>query len=232
MRLMTTKPVKTVVYLRTSTTDQRLGIDAQQTMVDRFHKERGWTHVRTFTEHESGKNVERAELDKAIRHARRVGAIVVVAKLDRLARNSGFLSKLIQGDVPIFFCDLPQVDGSPASKFIVRVMGDVAELERDLISQRTKDALAELKKQGKVLGNPANLTPESRLKGSKAGAAKRRANAIEHQADIAEIALGRKKEGSSLRQTAAWLNEEGYAAPKGGRWSASQVGRVLRRLPK
>ena len=144
-----------------------------------------------------------------------------------------FLMRLVEGDVPIIFGDIRQVDGSATSKFVVRMMASVAELERaGLISERTKAALAELKKQGKTLGTPANLTNESRLKGSKKAAMNRIARAMEHQADIAEIAVHRKTEGSSLRQTAMFLNNEGYPAPRGGRWSAPQVGRVLKRLPK
>jgi DNA invertase Pin-like site-specific DNA recombinase len=229
---MNTTRTKIVPYLRTSTTDQRLGIDAQQTTVDRIARDGPYEIARTFTEHESGKDVSRVELDKALRHARRIGAILVVAKLDRLSRDSQFLMKLVDGDVPIIFGDIKQVDGSATSRFMVQMMANVAELERGLISERTRDALAELKKQGKKLGTPANLTNEARLKGSRKAALKRTAKAIDHQADIAEIALGRKKDGSSLRQTARWLNEEGYPAPKGGRWVASQVGRILKRLSR
>lgn len=223
---------KIVAYRRTSTDDQRLGIVAQEATLNRIATERQCDIVRTFTEHESGGDVARVELDKAIRHARRINAYLVVAKLDRLARDSTFLMKLHDGDVPLIFGDLPDIDGSPASRLMVQMMANIAEFERRRIGERTKEALAQLKAQGRKLGTPANLTNEAHLKGSKKAAAKRVAKAVEDQADIAEVGSKMRAEGRSLRQIAAYLNEEGYVTRKGGRWSPSQVLRVLRRLPK
>jgi DNA invertase Pin-like site-specific DNA recombinase len=223
---------KIVAYRRTSTDDQRLGIVAQEATLNRIATERNCEIVRTFTEHESGGDIARVELDKAMRHARRINAYLVVAKLDRLARDSTFLMKLHDGDVPLIFGDLPDVDGSPASRLMVQMMANIAEFERRRIGERTKEALAQLKRQGVKLGTPANLTREARLKGSKSASAKRVARAIEDQSDIAEIAIQMKSEGSTLHQIAAHLNDEGYATRKNGKtgWSASQVRRVLKRL--
>jgi DNA invertase Pin-like site-specific DNA recombinase len=223
---------KIVAYRRTSTDDQRLGIVAQEATLKRIAIERRCDIVRTFTEHESGGDVERIELDKAIRHARRINAYLVVAKLDRLARDSTFLMTLHDGDVPLIFGDLPDVDGSPASRLMVQMMANIAEFERRRIGERTKEALAELKKRGVRLGTPANLTDEARLRGSKSAAAKRVAKAIDDQSDIAAVALRMQGEGGTLRQIAAHLNDEGYVARKGGSWKPNQVRRVLRRLPK
>lgn len=223
---------KIVAYRRTSTDDQRLGIVAQEATLNRIATERHCDIVRTFTEHESGGDIARVELDKAIRHARRINAYLVVAKLDRLARDSTFLMKLHDGDVPLIFGDLPDIDGSPASRLMVQMMANIAEFERRRIGERTKEALAALKAQGRKLGTPANLTNEARLKGSKKAAMKRIAKAIDDQTDIAEVAVKMRAENASLPQIAAYLNEEGYVTRKGGRWGPTQVLRVLRRLPK
>jgi hypothetical protein len=86
--------------------------------------------------------------NKAIRHARRVGAALLVAKLVQLARDSQFLIKVYGGDVPIIFGDLPEIDGSAASRMFVQVMASVAEFERRRIGERTKEVLAALKGKG------------------------------------------------------------------------------------
>jgi DNA invertase Pin-like site-specific DNA recombinase len=225
---------KIVAYRRTSTDDQRLGIVAQEATLNRIAAEKHCDIVRTYTEHESGGDNARIELDKAIRHARRINAFLVVAKLDRLARDQTFLMRLHDGDVPIIFGDLPEIDGSAASRVSLQLMASIAEFERRRIGERTKEALAELKKRGVKLGTPANLTDEARLRGSKSAAAKRVLKAIDDQSEIAEVALRMKGEGGSLRQIAAHLNEEGYATRKGGKkgWTPSQVLRVLKRLSK
>ena len=102
---------KLVAYYRTSTDDPKLGIEAQKATAARVSETTGCKAEKVFTEHESGGNNDRVELDKAIRCARRIGATLVVAKLDRLPRDSAFLMKLSGGDVPILFGDMPEVDG-------------------------------------------------------------------------------------------------------------------------
>jgi DNA invertase Pin-like site-specific DNA recombinase len=223
------KPTKIVAYLRTSTDDQRLGIDAQQMTLDRIGRDRGSDIVRTYVEHESGGNCARPELDKAIRHARRIGAVVVVAKLDRLARDSGFLLKLYDGNVPIVFGDLPEIDGSAAGRLMVQMMANIAEFERRRIGERTREALAALKAQGRQLGTPANLTQEARQKGARQAALSRTARAVEEMADVAAVVGPMREQGRSLRQIALHLNEEGYVTRKGTAWTATQVLRIARR---
>src|SRR5262249_35046888 len=109
------KPAQIVGYLRTSTDDQLLGIDAQRATLHRIAAERRAELARTSTEHEPGGHPERPDLEKPTRPARRINAALVVAKLDRLARDARFLLQLYDGNVPIIFGDLPEIDGSAAS---------------------------------------------------------------------------------------------------------------------
>lgn len=227
---MSPKRTKIVAYLRTSTDDQRLGIDAQQATLERIARERECSIVRTFVEHESGGDCTRPELDKAMRHAGRINAYLVVAKLDRLARDSIFLQQLYKSGVAIIFGDLPEVDGSAASIFMVQSMASVAEFERNRIGERTREALAALKARGVRLGTPRNLTQAAREKGARAAAAQRVAKAREQMADIASIVRPMRAAGASLRQIAAHLNDEGYVTRKGATWTPTQVSRVLRRM--
>jgi DNA invertase Pin-like site-specific DNA recombinase len=219
-----------VAYLRTSTGDQKLGIDAQEETVKRIARERSCEIVRWFIEHESGGNNERLELDKTIRHARRVGALLVVAKLDRLARDSSFLMRLYDGDVPLLFGDLPEIDGSAASRLMVQMMANIAEYERRRIGERTREALAQLKAKGVTLGTPRNLTTEGRLKGTRRAAQARTAQALEEMTDVAAIATEMRRQGATMQDVADRLNAEGFVTRKGAAWNRVQIKRVLDRL--
>lgn len=220
---------KLVAYKRTSTDDQRLGIEAQDQKLRQIATERRGQIVKTFVEHESGGDNTRPELDKAIRHARRIKAVLVVAKLDRLARDATFLMRLYDGNVPIVFGDLPDIDGSPASRLMVQMMANIAEFERRRIGERTKDALAMLKAKGVKLGTPGNLHQPGRLKGARKAASKRTAVAIDEMADVAEVASTMRAEGASLDKIADALNSDGFTTRQGKSWSATQVKRVLDR---
>jgi DNA invertase Pin-like site-specific DNA recombinase len=231
-----TATCRLVGYRRTSTDDQKLGILAQDETLARIARERGCDLVRVFTEHESGGNCERIELDRAIKYARRVGAVLVVAKLDRLARDSNFLMRLYDGNVGIIFGDLPEIDGSAASRFMLQSMSNVAEFERRRIGERTKEALAQLKAKGVKLGAARpecrNLTQAAREKGASKAAQNRTARAVEEMTDVATIAIAMRKEGASLREIAAELDRQGILTRQGGDWNAVQVSRVLDRADR
>jgi DNA invertase Pin-like site-specific DNA recombinase len=218
-----------VAYLRTSTDDQLLGIDAQRATLHRIAKERAGRIIKTFTEHESGGDDTRPELRKAMHHALSKKAVLVVAKLDRLARDSKFLMSLYDSSVPIIFGDLPEVDGSAASRLIIQIMASVAEFERKRIGERTKEALAMLKAKGVKLGKPENLDHAGRIKGARKAGKARNAKAVEAMGWIAERAVELKETGLSLAAVAATLNDEEVCAREGGKWSATQVKRVLDR---
>ena len=236
-------PHTIVGYLRTSTEDQLLGVDAQRDRLGEIARRKRCAIAQVFTEHESGANNDRPELDRAIRLARRLRATLVVAKLDRLARDQQFLMRLIDGNVPILFGDLEDVDPStPEGRIMLQVFGAFAEFERRRIGARTREALKVLKDRGVPLGASRpecrNLTAEARARGAAAAARVRTARAIEEQSDVAEIAAEKRAEGLSLRRIADHLNAEGYPTRNGsvpdpdtrkGGWSAAQVKRVLDR---
>jgi DNA invertase Pin-like site-specific DNA recombinase len=242
------RPTRIVGYLRTSTDDQLLGIDAQEDRLGDIARRNSCNIDQVFIEHESGGNNERPELDRAIRLARRLRATLVVAKLDRLARDQQFLMRLVDGDVPIIFGDLEDVDvTTPEGRMMLQVFGTFAEFERRRIGSRTREALKVLRARGVPLGasNPKcrNLTAEARAQGSRSSARASRARAIEEQSDVAAIAARKRAEGLSLRRIAAHLNAEGYPTRDGsvlttdpetgrfrGGWSAVQVKRVLDRI--
>lgn len=222
---------KIVAYRRTSTEDQQLGIDGQDATLLRISQDKGCPIVKSFTEHESGGNNERPELDKAIRYARRIGATLVVAKLDRLARDQAFLLKLVDGDVPILFGDLPEVDGrTPEGRAMIQMMAMFAEFERRRIGTRTKEALAALKAQGVKLGTPRNLKYEDRIKGAKISAQRSHQKAIDQMSDAYEVARPMRDEGATLQDIADHLNEQEYMTARGSRWTAAQVLRLLARV--
>lgn len=237
------KPTKIVGYLRTSTDDQLLGIEAQRARVEEIAREKGCTRDREYIEHESGGDNARPQLSHAIRRARRMKAYLVVAKLDRLSRDQQFLMALVDGNVPIIFGDVPDMDFTSAvGRANLQMLSMFAEFERRCIGDRTRAALAVLKARGVALGasNPRcrNLSDEARGKGSQVSARGARERAVEEQSDIAEIAAAKRAEGLSLRKIAAYLNAEGYPTREGseadpetgqGGWSACQVLRVLRR---
>ena len=139
------------------------------------------------------------------------------------------LLRLYDSGVPIIFGDLPEVDGSTASRLIIQMMANIAEFERRRIGERTKEALAELKAQGVQLGTPENLKQEHRLKGAAISAQKRRESAVDQMSDIAAIAVPMRREGRSLAEIANYLNENEYLTRNGGARAPTQVKRVLDR---
>jgi DNA invertase Pin-like site-specific DNA recombinase len=219
-----------VTYYRVSTKQQSLGLEAQEEVVRNFLNGGDWKMVATFTEKESGKKNDRPALKEALRMCRIHNATLIVAKLDRLARDAGFLKTIVKdsGEAGVIFCDLPQTEG-PAGKFLIGMMAEVAELEAGLISARTKAALAVAKKNGAVLGRRTGTCISAyAARGTRASAQVRRAKAEKRSADILPVIEAIRGEGkTSLRAIAAGLNERGIGTAWGGEWAATQVGRIL-----
>jgi DNA invertase Pin-like site-specific DNA recombinase len=214
-----------VAYYRVSTDRQGksgLGLEAQREDVQRYLDGGSWSLAAEVTEVESGKRNDRPELDRALGLCRLYGATLVVAKLDRLARNVAFISKLMESGVDFVAVDFPQ-----ANRLTVHILAAVAEHEAAMISARTKAALNAAKARGVKLGNPANLS--NRLDGSAKGNAAKAAKAAKRAADLLPLILPMKTDGVSLRQIADGLNRCGVPAPRGGEWSAVAVKRILDR---
>jgi DNA invertase Pin-like site-specific DNA recombinase len=222
-----------VSYLRVSTAGQGrsgLGVEAQRLAVETYLNGGKWTLVKEFVEIESGKRSDnRPELAKALSLCRAHRAALVVAKVDRLARSQGFLSRILEAGVDVRFCDLPQIEG-PTGRFLLQSMMSVAELEAGMISARTKAALAASKARGKTLGGFRGRA------GTSADLAKARAArsaTADSQADALAPILARidPTGASSLRVVAAQLAAEGVPTPSGrGEWTAKAVSRLRDRL--
>lgn len=223
-----------IAYRRVSTARQGvsgLGLEAQDAAVASYAQSSGAMLLRAYSEVETGKRADRPELAKALADCKRSRATLVIAKLDRLARNARFLLTLIESGVDVAFCDLPSVPPGAVGKFLLTQMAAVAELEAGLISERTKAALAAYKARGGRLG--AARPGAHRLTGGANDKAARRAgevsaaNAQAAYADLASDIAGMRAEGLSLRQIAGRLNAEGHTTRRGRAWNAVQVQRVL-----
>lgn len=223
-----------VTYLRVSTARQGengLGIEAQRQAVDAYVRRFGPSArvLAEYVEVESGKKADRPKLRDAMEHARLAGARLVIAKLDRLSRNLHFLTGLKNAGVDFVAADIPD-----ANALTVHILAAVAEHERDMISARTKAALAVAKerraREGKRLGNPNGA---AHLKGLGNGAA---VAAITGKADAqAERLRGilERIEAEGIVTAlgiAKALNERGILSPRGGAWSATTVQRLRARL--
>jgi DNA invertase Pin-like site-specific DNA recombinase len=197
-----------------------------------YAKTSGGAILRTYTEIETGKRADRPELAKALADCRRSRTTLVIAKLDRLARNARFLLALIESGVDAAFCDLPTVPPGAIGKFLLTQMAAVAELEAGLISERTKAALAAYKARGGVLGSAR--PGAHRLKGGANQKAAKRAGeaatalAKDAYADLAPIIARMRGEGLSLRTIAEQLNVRGHTTRWNAKWNHVQVARVSR----
>ncbi|MFY0635264.1 MAG: recombinase family protein [Vannielia sp.] len=226
----TVPSLKFVAYERVSTARQGrsgLGLEAQRKAIDEFAASRHAQVIARFTEVESGKLNDRPELDQALTLARLTGTTLVIAKLDRLSRNAAFLLTLRDSGVRFLAVDMPE-----ANDLTVGIMSLVAQQEREAISRRTREALAAAKARGVKLGNP-NGAAALRLAGE-GGVALRATvthNADEFAAGLADVVAQIRAEGHvSLRAIAAELNGRGVLTRRGGRWQASNVRGLLRRL--
>lgn len=214
---------KIVAYFRVSTQKQGasgLGLEGQRACVTDYARRTDSKIVSEFTEVESGKKNNRVQLAAAIAEAKKTGSVLVIAKLDRLARNAGFIFTLKEAGVNFAACDIPE-----ANTLTVGIFAVLAQHEAELISSRTKSALAAKKARGEKLGTPANLTTAAREKGREAHSR----NAANNQNTITAKGYAKLlRDGNvTLRQIADTLNAEGFKTPRGGQFSAVQVARLL-----
>lgn len=179
---------------------------------------RGVEPFEAFTEIESGRKTdsERPELAKAIEACRLYRARLVVAKLDRLARNAYFLHQLKASGIEFVCCDMPD-----ANHLTIAILAAVAEDEARRISERTKAALAARRARGKPLGNPANLKRQD--EGRRAGTLARQARAYARALEVAPVIESLHAAGHSLRGIAGELARRGIPTARGGQWTAGRV---------
>lgn len=219
-----TSGMNAVTYIRVSDPKQGrsgLGLEAQTAAVGQFVRSHGLHVVAEFREVETGTNKrKRPELRRALEAARREGAVLLIARIDRLARNVAFIANLMEARVPFVAVDMPDVDD-----LTIHVLAAVAEKEAKRISSTTKEALSAARARGVKLGNPQNLTPEAREKAWRANTLA----AVEAYARVAGYIRLMRKGGLSLRAIAAILNDEGHRTRQGKHWTAVQVSNVLRR---
>lgn len=216
---------KCIAYLRVSTQRQGangLGIEAQRHAVAQHVARIGGSVVAEFVEVESGKKADRPQLESALKECRLRGAVLVVAKLDRLARNVAFIAKLMDGGVDFVACDLPQ-----ASRLTLHIMAAMAEHEREQISQRTKAALAAAKRKGKKLGGVrpgGGWRGDAHRQGTKANVLKANSYAAQLKEVLDDIGP------LSLPKVAAALTARGIRTPRGATWTPTAVKRLQDRL--
>jgi DNA invertase Pin-like site-specific DNA recombinase len=218
---------KYVSYVRVSTARQGasgLGLEAQQDAVARFLNGSAWELVAEFREVETGKGsdalAKRPQLRAALEACRKLGATLVIAKLDRLARNVHFVSGLMESKVKFVACDMPD-----ANELTIHMIAAFAEHEAKRISQRTKEALAVAKARGAQLGQAGatNLRPNVE---------QRQAAANSFAEKLRPIFAGMLAEKLSQRGMVERLNVVGIPTPTGkvSKWKLSQVQRILGRL--
>ena len=224
---------KFISYLRVSTARQGasgLGLEAQREAVSRYLNGGSWSLIQEVMEVESGKRNDRPAIAEALRLCRLHKATLVIAKLDRLARNVHFISSLMESGVDFVACDFPE-----ANRLTVHILAAVAEHETAMVSARTKAALAASKTRGTQLGGlrgAASRMAGMAAKGTALSAKVRKASSASRRNDLLPVIEDIRRKGfSSLRQLAAELDKLGIATPRGGYWTATQVSRVVATKP-
>jgi DNA invertase Pin-like site-specific DNA recombinase len=208
---------KFIAYYRVSTAQQGrsgLGLAAQQSAVADYLNGGTWKLVGEFTEVESGRKNARPELAKALAACKKQKATLVIARLDRLARNVAFIAGLMETKVDFVACDMPE-----ATPFMLHIYAAVAQEEARAISARTKAALAAAKVRGVQLG-ATGIERAARYK------AEARARAVELAPLIREL----QQQGLSLAAIAADLAKRGVPTPRGGAWHPQMVVRLIERI--
>lgn len=210
-----------VAYLRVSTERQGrsgLGLEAQRAAVSSYAADAGLTLVAEFVEVETGKGsnalAKRPQLLAALSAAKKQKAKLVLAKLDRLARNVHFISGLMETGVDFVAADMPNAD-----RFQLHIFAALAEKEAEVISQRTKAALKAAKDRGQQLGQHGKVL-----------AMQRKAEAVERVVRLVPILSDLKERGLTMRKMVAELNEREIPSAAGGQWHLANLDRALKRL--
>ena len=215
-----------VAYLRVSTQKQGysgLGLEAQKDIIQNYLKD--VKPIAEYVEVESGRKKDRPKLKQALDLCRKNGATLIVAKLDRLARNVSFLSNLLESDVEIIFCDFPQ-----ANKMVLHILSAISQYEAELIAARTKAALQAKKERGFKLGNPEHLLSkhEVAIRNSSRTCRNKANNNPNNKRAVAMLKTLTQK-NYTLQQIANILNEEGFVTSRGCSFRKSTVYKLIKR---
>ena len=218
--------LKYVSYLRVSTQKQGhsgLGLEAQREIIQKHLYET--TPISEFVEIESGRKKDRPKLKEALDLCRKTGSTLIVAKLDRLARNVYFLSSLLESDVEIVFCDFPQ-----ANKMVLHILSAISQYEAELTASRTKSALQAKKARGCKLGNPEHLLGkhDQAIQNSIMTCKTKADNNPNNKRAVAMLRTLVKEE-HTLKEMADILNREGFVTSKGACFSKATVYKLIKR---
>jgi len=217
-----------IAYFRVSTQRQGqsgLGLEAQRTAVLGYLEGRDHQLAAEFTEVESGRKVNRPELAAALQACKRQRATLIIAKLDRLSRNVAFIANLMDAGVEFVAVDFPQ-----ANRLTLHILAAVAEHEREMISTRTRAALAAAKARGKKLGWSKPSRQLGQQQASIMAVRKIQATADGFAANVLPI-VGQIRAAGVITLTgiAEALNSRGIKTARGGEWYATTVRNLLRR---
>ncbi len=230
---------KYISYCRVSTQKQGrsgLGLESQQKAIADYLSGGSWELIGEYVEVESGKKNDRPKLNAALKQCSLTGSTLIIAKLDRLARNVAFISRLMESNVEFVAVDFPE-----ANRLTVHILAAVAEHEGRMISERIKAAYQAYKARGgkeynlehgkKAWGNPDNLTPEHQVKGSGKGNQEKIKKADQFANDVYPAIQSLQEKDQSLRQIAKLFNEQGILTARGktGSWTPTAVRNILNR---
>lgn len=212
-----------IAYYRVSTKRQEesgLGLESQKAIVKRYLN-KGDKLLNEFVETESGKINNRPVLSQAIKAGKINNAKLIIAKLDRLSRNAGFIMKLRDNQVDFVAADMPEMN-----TLSIGIVAVIAQHERELISERTKAALQQKKARGFKLGKPENLTEYARKKSIEVRKYNARTNLANKQA--IELIIMYRGNGFLFKEIAQKLNSNGYTTRQGKTFLVSTVSRFYR----
>jgi len=214
-----------ISYHRVSTEQQGrsgLGLEAQKKAVADYLNGGEWELLHEFVEIESGRRKDRPQLKAALEMCKREKATLVIAKLDRLARNVAFVATLLEGRTKFVCCDMPEADST-----MLHIYSAMAEREAIKTSERTKAALAAAKARGTRLGWSIPSRIQEQRIASQLGAAANRIQAQQFASNVMPIIEKIRAAGIiSFAAVAEALNARGVATSRGGRWHAATVRRL------
>lgn len=221
-----------ISYLRVSTQKQGnsgLGIEAQQQAILQFLNGGNHELVKEYIEIESGKRSDnRPVLLEALAHCKRIGATLLIAKLDRLSRNVAFIASLMDSGAEFIAVDMPT-----ANRLTVHILAAMAEHERSLISKRTKDALQAAKARGVKLGNPQGLPEGAQAKAVEAGTKSRVQKADSYSQAMWPIIQELLEKGMSYNSIAKEMMSRRELTPRGKvSWTPTTVSNIVKRMTK